>query len=780
MAISQSITVLPTPPSRADPDNFDARADGFLGALPTMQTQMNTWAGQANSTATTVNDDRLAAQSAKTGAESARDTASGHASTASGHASTATTQAGTATTQAGIATTQAGIATTQAGIATTQAGTATTQAGTATTQAGIATTQAGLAATAKTNAETAESHAETAQGLAEAARDTAAGHASTATTQAGTATTQAGIAAGHASTATTQAGTATTQAGIATTQAGIATTQAGIATTQAGLADTARQAAEDARDDAQSIVYGETWPVGVSMTEVGYLDGVTSAIQSQLNGKAASAAGVTNGDSHDHSGGDGAQIAYANLSGTPTLGTAAAAATTDFAAATKFIAGAGALTGPAAPLTIGTAAAAATGDFAAASHNQAETTITFTDVTTGNASTTAHGYAPKATAPASGLVSVLAIGNGETVRSDKALFDTTNPAALGSVGPGTAVVAARRDHVHAMPSAADVGAAAATSFIAGAGALTGPAAPLTIGTAAAAATGDFAPAAKGVTNGDSHDHNGGDGAQIAYSSLSGTPSVRAKLTADLTYYVRSDGSNSNTGLANTSGDAFLTIQKAYESLASLDLAGFTGNIVIGQSGQTFTAGIYATIPITSGPITLNLGGSTISTTNATALYILAPMTLTVSNGTLTTASSGSGMEVRGHGSKVLIGSGITFGACADYHIRALFGGFVGCGENYAVTGGAVSHIQATGGGVFEYAGVTVTLSGTCNFTSFVYTDGNSIAVFFASSFTGGTVTGSRYTVSSGGYLMTFGGGANYFPGDSAGVGGTTTGGGYYA
>lgn len=35
----------------------------------------------------------------------------------------------------------------------------------------------------------------------------------------------------------------------------------------------------------------------------------------------------------------------------------------------------------------------------------------------------------------------------------------------------------------------------------------------------------YAPIAKGVTNGDSHDHNGGDGAQIAYSSLSGTPTV---------------------------------------------------------------------------------------------------------------------------------------------------------------------------------------------------------------------------------------------------------------
>ena len=43
-------------------------------------------------------------------------------------------------------------------------------------------------------------------------------------------------------------------------------------------------------------------------------------------------------------------------------------AAADFATAAKFIAGAGALTGPAAPLTIGTAASAATADFAAASH----------------------------------------------------------------------------------------------------------------------------------------------------------------------------------------------------------------------------------------------------------------------------------------------------------------------------------------------------------------------------------------------------------------------------
>jgi len=49
------------------------------------------------------------------------------------------------------------------------------------------------------------------------------------------------------------------------------------------------------------------------------------------------------------------------------------------------------------------------------------------------------------------LRSVFAIDNGETVRTDKALFDATNPAALGTASPGSAMTAARRDHVHALP-----------------------------------------------------------------------------------------------------------------------------------------------------------------------------------------------------------------------------------------------------------------------------------------------------------------------------------------
>ena len=61
------------------------------------------------------------------------------------------------------------------------------------------------------------------------------------------------------------------------------------------------------------------------------------------------------------------------------------------------------------------------------------------------------------------------------------------------------------------------------------------------------------------------------------------------LTADRTYYVRTDGSNSNTGLANTSGGAFLTVQKAVDAVESrLDIAGLTVTIQIGDGTYAAT------------------------------------------------------------------------------------------------------------------------------------------------------------------------------------------------
>ena len=59
------------------------------------------------------------------------------------------------------------------------------------------------------------------------------------------------------------------------------------------------------------------------------------------------------------------------------------------------------------------------------------------------------------TVPAAGLVNFLGAVNGDTEPGYKALFDVTVPgtiAAGASAAAGTAVVAARRDHVHGAPA----------------------------------------------------------------------------------------------------------------------------------------------------------------------------------------------------------------------------------------------------------------------------------------------------------------------------------------
>jgi hypothetical protein len=115
----------------------------------------------------------------------------------------------------------------------------------------------------------------------------------------------------------------------------------------------------------------------------------------------------------------------------------------------------------------------------------------------------------------------------------------------------------------------------------------------TLGTAAATDATDYAPAAKGVTNGDSHDHSGGDGAQIAYSSLSGTPTIPSPADATplapgtaavgtSTDYAREDHVHPLPGVVTTSaaglqpGTSFGAI--TYGATVALDLADLDGEV----------------------------------------------------------------------------------------------------------------------------------------------------------------------------------------------------------
>ena len=63
--------------------------------------------------------------------------------------------------------------------------------------------------------------------------------------------------------------------------------------------------------------------------------------------------------------------------------------------------------------------------------------------------TSPYYHLPTPSAPAANLMNVAGIVNGETDWSNKPIFDSTNPEAVGAVAPGTALTAAHRDHVHA-------------------------------------------------------------------------------------------------------------------------------------------------------------------------------------------------------------------------------------------------------------------------------------------------------------------------------------------
>lgn len=141
-----AITLLPTPPSRQDPANFNVRADEFLGALPT-------FGAEANSLATDVNSKQVTASNAATTATNAANTATTKASEASTFANTAGTKASEASASATSAANSASTATTKAGEASASATSAANSATDAEASAVNASNSATAAATSATNAE---------------------------------------------------------------------------------------------------------------------------------------------------------------------------------------------------------------------------------------------------------------------------------------------------------------------------------------------------------------------------------------------------------------------------------------------------------------------------------------------------------------------------------------------------------------------------------------------------------------------------------------------------
>jgi hypothetical protein len=274
---------------------------------------------------------------------------------------------------------------------------------------------------------------------------------------------------------------------------------------------------------------------------------------------------------------------------------------------------------------------------------------------------------------------------------------------------------------------------------------------------------------------------GGVSKNVAVSYLAGSGlAVREILTAARTYYVRTDGSNSNDGLSNTSGGAFLTIQKAIDTVSgALDIGNYDVTIQVGDGTYT---GANSLKPVLAGTGTVTIQGNTgamssviINPTAATCFTTSASGYLwTLRYMKLTTTTSGAGIYV-GAGSRVYYNN-IDFGACpSSAHVIAEQGGKAQCNGSYSITGAAAYHNQAISYGEIRTTGAyTITITGTPAFTTYAYSGLGFI--HYASVTFSGSATGKRYDVVENGLIKTYGGGASFLPGGTAGT--TATGGQY--
>lgn len=249
---------------------------------------------------------------------------------------------------------------------------------------------------------------------------------------------------------------------------------------------------------------------------------------------------------------------------------------------------------------------------------------------------------------------------------------------------------------------------------------------------------------------------------------------RELLSAARTYYVRTDGSDSNTGLVDSAGGAFLTIQKAIDTVAELDTSIY--NVTISVGAGTFTGANTMKAAVGAGTIIITGAGATtvISTTSNSAFFGPNCGSYQINNLKIQTTTSGSGIFLGGSHANVTC-TGVEIGACADAQIRATQGATLRM-YAYTVSGGSTYHYQVEYHALVTCVSVTVTLTGTPAFSS-VFASVTKLALLDVEGVTwSGAATGSRYVVNTNSVLNTATGSGTTLPGNAAGS--TATGGQY--
>ncbi|WP_340034044.1 hypothetical protein [Paenibacillus sp. FSL H3-0302] len=128
------------------------------------------------------------------------------------------------------------------------------------------------------------------------------------------------------------------------------------------------------------------------------------------------------------------------------------------------------------------------------------------------------------------------------------------------------------------------------------------------------------------------------------SNWNGKPNLDTtpqQTTADITYYVRTDGSDSNNGLANTAAGAFKTITKAISFIPQIVNHAVTVNVAAGTYSEVISLSGY------SGGGSITIQGDTVASSSRTiqAIAIINNSLRTALNGLNCNASNTNGVSI---------------------------------------------------------------------------------------------------------------------------------------
>ena len=284
-------------------------------------------------------------------------------------------------------------------------------------------------------------------------------------------------------------------------------------------------------------------------------------------------------------------------------------------------------------------------------------------------------------------------------------------------------------------------------------------------------TGSNTAAARTITAGSGISVTNGDGVSGNITiAATGGGSTREVLTSARTYYVRSDGNDSNTGLANNSGGAFLTIDRAINAVCDIDVGQYNVTIQLQDGTWALGSAQLGLKPITGAGRCIIQGNTgdasavTISSSHADGTILANNLRCTYELRSLTLTSSASCLiNVHGHVS-IIRCAGVRFGSCTTQHLWIQYGALVDIIEACTITGGGQRHVLAEFHGRY-YCRSAFTVSGTPAFSdAFAVARDMGLLGFAGSSFSG-SATGKQFRVEDTAWLDRAG---VTLPGDAAG------------